>query len=166
MAGVTTSAERELLTRGPLGEVVRVLGPMAHRRALGLQRAADGLLLVAGSGDATTGKAFEYLSAQKPIFAIGRADGPAARLLNDAGDHTIAPPGEEQQIQRALIEYLDRWMTHGRAYRQRASFDLDAYDFDRLGQQVLELFVDIGAFDRFQPAVDREARSMSDATAQ
>jgi hypothetical protein len=161
VAGVTTSVERDMLTRGPLRDVVRVLGRVPHSRALGLQRAAGGLLLVAGSGEATTGKAFEYLSAEKPIFAIARVDGPAARLLGAAGEHTIAPSGDEQQIEQALIDYLDRWMSRGESYRPNASFDIGAYDFDQVARKMLDLFAEAGALSRSDrsPTVARTAAS-------
>ncbi len=145
VAGPTSAAERAFLTRGPLRDVVRVLGQIPHPRALGLQRAADGLLLVAGSGDATTGKAFEYLSAKKPIFALARPDGPAAHLLARAGNHTIASPTDQGQIERAFVRFVDAWANEG-GYIPSPSFDLEEYDFNRLGRKMLDLFVQAGAF--------------------
>ena len=147
VAGVVSESERELLTSGSLREVVRVLGPLSHERALGLQRAADGLLLLAGTGEATTAKVFEYLSAEKPIFALARADGPAARLLVRAGDHLITSPTDETQIEQDLVHFIETWAENG-TYRPNPSFVLEEYDFDRLAERMLDLFVEIGAFSR------------------
>jgi hypothetical protein len=66
LAGSISDREREALTRGDLGEVVRVLGSLPHTRSLGLQQASDGLLLIPGGARATSAKIFEYLAARKP----------------------------------------------------------------------------------------------------
>ena len=70
VAGPISDSEREVLTRGELRNVVRVLGLLPRDRALGLQQAADGLLLIPGGAGATTAKVYEYLAARKPIFAV------------------------------------------------------------------------------------------------
>jgi hypothetical protein len=48
-------------------ECVRVIGQVPHERALGLQQAADGLLLISGSTGAETAKVYEYMAAGKPV---------------------------------------------------------------------------------------------------
>src|SRR5207253_6022767 len=81
VAGLVSDTEREALTQGDYRKIVRVLGLLPRERALGLQQAADGLLLIPGGPAATTAKIFEYLAAYKPIFAVTEHDGVAAELL-------------------------------------------------------------------------------------
>ncbi|HEU5216474.1 MAG TPA: glycosyltransferase [Gaiellaceae bacterium] len=138
LAGSISDRERETLARGDLGKVVRVLGSLPHTRSLGLQQASDGLLLIPGGAGATSAKIFEYLAAQKPIFAVTEHDSAAAELLREAGDHTIADPGDPEQIAAALQSYLERW-TGERSYEPRPDFDLSAYDYENLGQKLLRL---------------------------
>src|SRR5262249_22224648 len=74
VAGPVSDSEGEVLTRGELRKVVRQLGLLPRARALGLQQASDGLLLIPGGAGATTAKVFEYLAARKPIFAVTEDD--------------------------------------------------------------------------------------------
>lgn len=138
LAGPISDRERETLTRGDLGEVVRVLGLLPHTRSLGLQQASDGLLLIPGGADATSAKIFEYLAARKPIFAVTEHDSAAAELLRKAGDHTVAEPGDPDSLATALQTYLTRWAGEA-SYEPRPDFDLDAYDYENLGQKLLQL---------------------------
>ena len=142
IAGPISNNEREVLTRAELRNIVRVLGLLPRARALGLQQAADGLLLIPGDAGATTAKVYEYLAARKPIFAVTEQDGVAAELLRAAGDHTIAETGDAESLARALEKYLER--VDRRFLRPRPDFDLDAFEYANLGQKLLELLDDPG----------------------
>lgn len=137
LAGAVSDSEREVLLQGDLSKVVRVLGLLPRERALGLQQAADGLLLIPGGRDATTAKVFEYLAAAKPIFAVTEEDGVAAELLRKAGEHTVAGADDAESLATALQTYLRRWT--GASYEPRPGFDLDAYEYENLGQKLLQL---------------------------
>ena len=137
VAGPISDSEREVLTRGELRKVVRVLGLLSRARALGLQQAADGLLLIPGGVGATTAKVYEYLAARKPIFAVTEQDGAAAELLRAAGEHTVAEAGDAESLAAALETYVRRWT--GASYEPRPDFDLDAYEYENLGQKLLQL---------------------------
>jgi hypothetical protein len=148
VAGPISDSELEVLTRGELGNIVRVLGLLPRARALGLQQAADGLLLIPGGAGATTAKVFEYLAARKPIFAVTEPDSMAAELLREAGEHTIAEPSDAESLSAALRLYLARWTADGAVYEPSSGFDLDAYEYENLGEKLLQLLrpsgVDVG----------------------
>ncbi len=137
VAGPISESERGVLTRGELRSIVRVLGLLPRSRALGLQQAADGLLLIPGGAGATTAKVYEYLAARKPIFAVTEHDGVAAELLRAAGEHAVAEAGDAESLATAFETYLRQWT--GGSYRPRPSFDLDAYEYENLGQKLLQL---------------------------
>lgn len=139
VAGPISDSEREVLTRGALRNVVRVLGLLPRPRALGLQKAADGLLLIPGGAGATTAKVYEYLAARKPIFAVTEHDSVAAALLCEAGEHTIGEPGDSESLSAALEAYLARWTNGGLIYEPSSGFDLDAYEYENLGRKLLQL---------------------------
>jgi hypothetical protein len=139
VAGPISDSEREVLTRGELRNVVRVLGLLPRARALGLQQAADGLLLIPGGAGATTAKVFEYLAAHKPIFAVTERGSVAAELLGEAGEHTIAQPDDTEALADELRAYLAQWEAGEAVYQPRSGFDLDAYEYGTLGRKLLEL---------------------------
>lgn len=139
VAGPISDSERAVLTRGELREVVRVLGLLPRARALGLQQAADGLLLIPGGPGATTAKVYEYLAARKPIFAVTEQDGVAAELLRTAGEHAIADGDDAESLASALEAYLARWSAGGATYEPRAGFELETYEYENLGLKLLQL---------------------------
>jgi glycosyltransferase involved in cell wall biosynthesis len=139
IAGPTSDSEREVLTRGELRRVVRVLGLLPRARALGLQQAADGLLLIPGGAGATTAKVYEYLAARRPIFAVTEAEGVAAELLREAGGHTVAEPVGAESLASALDAYVGRWAGEGATYEPWEEFDLETYEYGNLGLRLLRL---------------------------
>ena len=139
IAGPVSDSEREVLTRGDLRRIVRVLGLLPRARALGIQQAADGLLLIPGGADATTAKVFEYLAARKPILAVTGHYSVAAELLREAGEHTVADPTDAEALVAALQLYLARWTSKGASYEPHPGFDLEAYDYENLGRKLLQL---------------------------
>src|SRR5262249_26483823 len=110
-AGHFTGPEIAAMDAAPLQGVVRMLGHVPHLQALGLQQAADGLLLITSvqKSHVATSKIYEYLAARKPILGLADRNA-AATLLAEAGPHTLAAPEDEAQILAALRAYLDRWM--------------------------------------------------------
>jgi hypothetical protein len=138
IAGPISDDEREMLSRGDLSKIVRVLGLLPRARALGLQQASDGLLLIPGGVGATTAKIFEYLAARKPIFAVTERESVAAELLHESGEHTVAQADGAESLAAALQTYLSQW-TSGATYEPHAGFDLDAYEYESLGRRLLQL---------------------------
>ena len=130
----------------PLRGVVRTLGHVPHLSSLGLQQAADGLLLITSvqKSHVATSKIYEYLAARKPILGLADRNA-AATLLASAGPHVLAAPEDEGQILAALRTYLDRWMVRREPFE--SDFDLEPFSYPRIAQRLADLFVEIGAFE-------------------
>lgn len=94
-AGSVTPEEQELLRSVPAPAKVTALGNLPRRRALALQREADGLLLLtAGTRQQeVTGKLFEYLGARRPIIALANRND-AARIIDETAGGIVVPPGD------------------------------------------------------------------------
>lgn len=84
---------------------VRVLPFVPHPQSLGLQHAADGLLLITTLGpESVSSKTFEYLAAGKPIFAVTPPTTAAHKVLHEVGGVvTVAP---DAQIDRELAAFV------------------------------------------------------------
>lgn len=148
-AGTFTTEETDAMRADPLRGVVRVLGRVEHRRALGLQRAADGLLLITSVGvsHVATGKLYEYLAAERPMLALASGNA-AEEIVARAGGHVTAPPDDEGAILEAVRRYVGTWVATRRRYVPDPRFDLGAYSLPRVACRLLDLFVEIGAFQR------------------
>jgi glycosyltransferase involved in cell wall biosynthesis len=100
IAGSMRPEERELL-EGLAPLRVSLLGALPHRRALGLQRAADVLLLF-GSRRAQVAnlKLYEYLGAARPILALAEGT-EAGRIVAETGG-LVVPADDPRAIQAAF----------------------------------------------------------------
>jgi len=84
--------------------VVRPFAP--HAQALGCQRAAHGLLLFTmAKQESLTGKIFEYLASEKPVFAVTPEGSTAQELLERAGLSAWADA--EQPLDEPLRRFVD-----------------------------------------------------------
>lgn len=99
LVGEFSSAERadmaDLLDLG----IVRFHGKVDRSRALGFQRAATMLLLVATSGKTSvaTGKLFEYLNAGRPVFGVTR-NTVAEKIILETGAGFVVDPADPDAI--------------------------------------------------------------------
>jgi glycosyltransferase involved in cell wall biosynthesis len=108
-AGSVTDAEREALAAPDLADCVRFVGWLDRPRALGLQRAADALLVVTGGSgrpSVATGKLFEYLASGRPILVLGD-ETEAARIVGETGTGFSAPASDPRAIAAALRRVVE-----------------------------------------------------------
>ena len=103
-AGPVTAEEQSLLADPRLEGMARTVGMLERPRALGLQRAADSLLVFAegaSSRSVATTKLFEYLAAGKPVLVLG-ADTEAARIVDEVGAGISAASDDPGAVATAL----------------------------------------------------------------
>jgi glycosyltransferase involved in cell wall biosynthesis len=106
--------DREFLEGLGLGDRVELIDHVPRRESLRLQRDSDALLLLipeaGGRGRGVlSGKVFEYLAAERPIFAIVPPDGAAAELIRDTNAGIVAAPENVPAIRDALLDLHARW---------------------------------------------------------
>ena len=102
-AGSFTERERALLARDVAPGRIVVAGNLPRDQALGLERAASGLVLITAGTRAheVTGKLFEYLGAGRPILALAEGT-EAARVVRDARAGLTIPAGDRAAARAAL----------------------------------------------------------------
>jgi glycosyltransferase involved in cell wall biosynthesis len=146
-AGNFTAEEVSAMEEPPLEGVVRWLGRLSHSQALGLQRAADGLLFLAtpGASSVTTGKVYEYLATGKPILAFA-AGTDAQQLLERGNGHVIRSASDSAALEGGLRSYLDVWLgSNGRTVERPP---LDELDVRPVARRLAELFAELGVLER------------------
>ena len=106
VAGPLTDDEVTLLGTDVSPARIVVAGTLDRARAFALQRAADGLLLVASSRrtQLLNFKVFEYLAAGRPILALA-AGTEAGRIIAEAGGETV-PADDPARIVAALLRLV------------------------------------------------------------
>jgi glycosyltransferase involved in cell wall biosynthesis len=119
----------DTIKRLGLGDVVELVGYLPHREALGYTLGADVLLLL-GSGDLAemTGKIFEYLRANRPVFAVVPRDGEAGKLLRQSGHGIVAQYDNLSEITDKLKKLL---LNHPGNMRVQDGPDPIVSQFDR-----------------------------------
>jgi glycosyltransferase involved in cell wall biosynthesis len=107
---VTTQAPTSLLdAAAKMPGQVRVLGPLAHRAVLSLQRCCDVLVNIANDDPVQIpGKFYEYLGSGKPILHLRKKERDAASdLLESSGQGSFVVAAGEQ-LRQKLSELVAR----------------------------------------------------------
>ena len=93
-----------------VAEAVKLLPAIDYRSAVLEMRAADGLLLLqaASCNRQIPGKAYEYLSCNRPILALTDPNGDTGRMLGGAGIRSMAALEDERGVKSALQAFVER----------------------------------------------------------
>jgi glycosyl transferase family 4 len=139
-AGEFADEELHAMEAPSLAGAVRQIGHLPHRRSLGLQRAADGLLLVtpAATRQTMTIKLYEYLAAERPIIALVER-GEAADLLQRLGVYRAVSPSDEAGIEALLEDFADGSLLPS----GNARLELQGCGFDEVADRLVELIGEV-----------------------
>ncbi len=96
-----------MLAANQISDIVSLEPPIGYREALLEMLEADGLLLFQASNcnHQIPAKLYEYLRAQRPIFALTDQAGDTAAMLKEAKLNNIAPIDDAKTIQRKLLRF-------------------------------------------------------------
>jgi hypothetical protein len=99
--------QKQIRERG-INDIVFLEPRIAYRDALSEMLAADGLLLFQGPtcNLQIPAKAYEYLAAKKPIFALADRQGDTWRMLEDAGIRGLATLDSASEILVGLRDFM------------------------------------------------------------
>ncbi|RNB56991.1 glycosyltransferase [Brevibacillus gelatini] len=106
------SENRDCVEALGLADIVRVLGNLPHKEALGLMKAADALLLIgdvsADAGAYIPGKLYEYMGIGNPILALNKA-GEATEIIETFRLGQVADPENKDAIKQAYLQLYCEW---------------------------------------------------------
>jgi glycosyltransferase involved in cell wall biosynthesis len=97
-----------LLRELGIDDIIRLLPPVPHHKALEDCAASDALLLfqAASCNHQIPAKAYEYLRLRKPVLALTPPEGDTAKLLLEVGGATIVDLAREEDIYQTLPQFL------------------------------------------------------------
>ncbi len=142
--GADTRAVGSLALRLGIAARVRVEPFAPHRRSLGVQRAADALVLIAGrQRETTTSKVFEYLACGRPVFVLAPPGSAVAELLAQVGGgQCVDPDGSQDDLVEALAAFCARVRAGDLPARDEAA--IAGYDVRRLTARLADVLGGLG----------------------
>lgn len=112
-------------------------GYVAHKKAIEFQKKAQVLLLlipnVVNNKGILTGKLFEYLTAKRPILAIGPEDGDLATILKETNAGAISDFNNSVKLKAEILQLYQQYKTGG---LEVSSKNINQYHRKELTQQL------------------------------
>ena len=155
----------DLIRSYSLDTIVRLHDQVPRDKAIGIQRSAQVLLLLAWNDPqedgVLTGKVFEYLAARRPILAMGSSGKGIAALLEETQAGTFAHNDEE--LETMFLRYYRQYTTGGYVLYSGRDTAVNALSHRNMAGQFASLLDSICAGRRDKNL--RQAGSFSDMTA-
>lgn len=96
-----------------LGDALNLVAYMPHHEVVKVQQQSRLLLLVLNNTRTAkgilTGKFFEYMSAKRPVLAVGPVDGDAAEILRETNAGTIAGYNDDELMYQQVKEFYAKF---------------------------------------------------------
>lgn len=103
----------ESIEQYKLSKFVNKIDYLSHSEVGRLQQQSQVLLLLINNTKSSkgilTGKFFEYLSAHRPIVAIGPADGDAAKILMQTNSGKMADYNDSKGLRQIIVSYFEHY---------------------------------------------------------
>lgn len=130
----------EILDGFGLKEYVKVMGYVSHKEALKHQEQSQVLLLIEidkpENRGIIPGKLFEYMSANRPIFAVGPKDWDVSRLIHETASGSCYNYNEKQKMKAGILNYFEAFL---KGKLSIASKGIDIYKRKNLTKKLADL---------------------------
>jgi glycosyltransferase involved in cell wall biosynthesis len=123
-----------------LMEKVSFKGYVSHQKAIEYQKKSQVLLLlipnVKKSKGILTGKLFEYMTAKRPILAIGPEDGDLSDILNNTNAGVVVGFKNEEKLSSEIVQLYNQYK---KGVLQVNSVNLEQYHRRKLTENLSEI---------------------------
>ncbi|PQJ79043.1 glycosyltransferase family 4 protein [Polaribacter porphyrae] len=123
-----------------LNNVTNFIGYVSHQKAIEYQKKAQVLLLlipnVENSEGILTGKLFEYLTAKRPILALGKSKSDLSKILKDTNVGVVLNYDDEDKIYSEIKRLYHQYQKNE---LQVDSINIEQYHRKNLTQKLAEL---------------------------
>lgn len=111
---ISEEVKNEILLNN-LKDNTNFVGYVTHKKAIQYQQQSQVLLLlipnVKNSEGIITGKIFEYLTAKRPIVALGPEHGDLAKILKETNSGSVVSFTDEKQLKRTIVQLYNAYKT-------------------------------------------------------
>jgi hypothetical protein len=101
------------ITKNKLSEITEIKGYVSHQEAISFQKKSQVLLLlipnVPKSEGILTGKLFEYLTAKRPILALGPENGDLSMILKNTNAGVVIDHQNEEKISIEILRLYQQY---------------------------------------------------------
>jgi glycosyltransferase involved in cell wall biosynthesis len=122
-------------------EVLQVAGYVSPAQALRVAGNAFALLLINAEvfPFATSGKVFEYIALQRPIYAL-TPEGELTKLMHQGNLGIVVSTSDREEQKRGLLELFDLWKRNPAYVPQVDESFRQQFQYDRLAEQLVSCF--------------------------
>jgi hypothetical protein len=136
----------ENITRYGLTDLVSCSGSVPQAESKRYMQGADVLVLIQGitgpGKDVISGKAYEYLSARKPILAVVPEEGGDAWLVRKTQSGIVTGIDSAERVADAIRRYWNLWR-NGQLGKAVADVDIDEFSRRNLTRKLADLFDEV-----------------------
>jgi glycosyltransferase involved in cell wall biosynthesis len=126
-----------------LNENTKFYNYLPHQEAITFQKSAQVLLLVIHnlehSKSFLSGKVFEYMSAKRPIFAIGPCDGDASKVLKKTNSGKMHDYLDAKEMRNSIDEMFAAYLSNN-LIQESNDFEIQTFHRKHLTKQMAEIF--------------------------
>lgn len=135
---------RKYIKKYRLNNCIKIIKRIPHKDLFININSYDCFLLVIGKLNRITGKIFEYLRLQKPIFAIGKKEFEVAQIIKRTNSGIMVDISNVDEIIKTLKEFIELKKTN--SFDSRFKFikeEIERFNRKNLTEQLVKLMYEI-----------------------
>ncbi|MFN3412327.1 MAG: glycosyltransferase, partial [Exilispira sp.] len=133
---------KKFIKKYHLNTFVKIIKRIPHQDLFNKLNGYDCFLLIIGKVNIISGKIFEYLRLQKPIFALGKKEFEVAQIIKKTDSGVIVDISDINEIVSTLKQFIE--MKKKNSFNNKFSFikeEIDKFDRKYLTEQLVKIIL-------------------------